>query len=87
LNDVEARLALAAEQSVVADLGGGCQLPLGVHAEIRGAAMRLRALAASMTGDDVVSAEVSGEALAAHELGRQLAAQLAARGAGALMRS
>jgi hydroxymethylbilane synthase len=87
LNDPPARTALAAEQAVVAALGGGCQLPLGVHAEAVGGAFRVRAIAASVSGDDVVTGEVTGDAPAAADLGRALADLLRERGAERLLRS
>jgi hydroxymethylbilane synthase len=81
LNDGPARDALAAEQAVVAALGGGCQLPLGAFAEISGPELRLRAVVAGLDGGRSVSAEINGHRSDAAALGRQLAEQLASRGA------
>ena len=87
LNDQTARTCLAAEQAVVAALGGGCQLPLGVFAEQENGTLRLRAIAASLSGDDVVTGELTGDAAAAADLGRRLADLLRERGAERLLRS
>lgn len=87
LNDAAARTALFAEQAVVAALGGGCQLPLGVYAEAAGTELRVRAIAASVSGDDVVTGELTGDAAAAADLGRRLADLLRARGAERLLKS
>ena len=87
LNDQIARTCLAAEQAVVASLGGGCQLPLGVFAERANGSLRLRAVAASLSGDDVVTGELTGDAAAAADLGRRLADLLRERGAERLLRS
>lgn len=87
LNDERARICLAAEQAVVASLGGGCQLPLGVFAEWTGGALQLRALAASVSGDDVVTGEMTADPSAAADLGHRLADLLRQRGAGRLLRS
>jgi hydroxymethylbilane synthase len=87
LNDPPARTALLAEQTVVAALGGGCQLPLGVYAEGDSSQLRVRAIAASVSGDDVVTGELIGAASAAADLGRQLADLLRERGADRLLRS
>jgi hydroxymethylbilane synthase len=87
LNDETARICLAAEQAVVASLGGGCQLPLGVFAERDHGSLRLRAIAASVSGDDVVTGELTGEAAAAVDLGRRLADLLRDRGAERLLRT
>jgi hydroxymethylbilane synthase len=87
LNDVQARIALAAEQAVVAALGGGCQLPLGVFAEPRGSEVALRAVAASVDGSRFVHGEAAGNSAAAVETGTRLAQDLAARGALELLHS
>lgn len=87
LNDATARTALAAEQAVVAHLGGGCQLPLGAYAEVRRTEVHLRAIAASPDGTQAVVAEMTGEASDAGGLGQRLAEHLASRGARELMNS
>ena len=87
LNDEQAWTALAAEQGVVAALGGGCQLPLGVFAERHGGQLTVRAVAASVSGDDVVTGEISGAPDTAADLGRRLADLLRERGADRLLRS
>ena len=85
LNDQSARDAPAAEQAVVAALGGGCQLPLGAFAEINGKELRLRAVVAGLDGGRSVSAEINGHTSDAAALGWQLAEQLASRGARELL--
>ncbi len=57
MNDATARLALAAEQAVVTALGGGCQLPLGVFAELRDSEFVVRAVAASLDGRRAIAGE------------------------------
>ncbi|MEO6213285.1 MAG: hydroxymethylbilane synthase [Vicinamibacterales bacterium] len=81
LNDDEARIALRAEQALVAALGGGCQLPLGAYASIGGGSLVLRAVVASVTGEEVLSTQLSGKPVEAAALGRQAAVDLDARGA------
>ena len=87
LNDTGARTALAAEQAVVAALGGGCQLPLGVFAELRGNGLAIRAVAASLDGSRIVHGEAAGNSAAAVETGTRLAQDLASRGAMELLHS
>lgn len=87
LNETAARAALAAEQAVVAELGGGCQLPLGAFAEIQGDALRLRAIVASATGDTAIDAAVTGHRREPVEAGIRLARDLASRGARELLLS
>lgn len=87
LNDAVTRSALAAEQAVVAALGGGCQLPLGAFAELRGGELSLRAVAASLDGSRIVQGHATGHTAAADETGRRLAQDLASRGAMELLHS
>ena len=82
INDRDARVALAAEQAVVAALGGGCQLPLGVLADISASEIVLRAVAASLDGRQRVAGEArTADVTDAAGLGRRLADDLVARGA------
>jgi hydroxymethylbilane synthase len=87
LNIPDSRTALAAEQAVVAELGGGCQLPLGVYAELRGSDLGITAVAASLDGSRVVHGEAAGNSAAAVETGMRLAKDLASRGAMELLHS
>ena len=90
MNDISARIALAAEQAVVVALGGGCQLPLGVLAEAHGDTFVVRAVAASLDGRRTVAGEVRGSGHtidAATAIGARLAEDLLARGARAVFDS
>ena len=87
LNVAAARAVLAAEQAVVAELGGGCQLPLGAFAEIQGESLRLRGIVASATGDTAIDATVTGHRHEPVEAGIRLARDLASRGARELLLS
>jgi hydroxymethylbilane synthase len=87
LNDATSRSALAAEQAVVAALGGGCQLPLGVFADIRNGEIHVRAVAASLDGSRIVHAHATGAEAEAAETGTRVAQDLASRGALELLHS
>ena len=90
MNDTAARLALAAEQAVVVALGGGCQLPLGVLAEVQRSELAVRAVAASLDGRRTVSGEARGNSTtvdAAAAIGTRLAHDLLARGARSILES
>ena len=83
MNDLPARIALAAEQAVVVGLGGGCQLPLGAFAEAPQDELVVRAVAASLDGRRTVAGEARGiaeTADAAAAIGFRLAEDLASRG-------
>jgi len=78
--------AVAAERAFLAALGGGCNVPLGAFAEPDPASgLRLRALVARADGSTVVRGELRGGN--AERLGRALADDLLARGAGELLKA
>ena len=87
LNDPAARTALAAEQAVVTELGGGCRLPLGVFAEIRHGTLSIRAVVASPTATAFIESETTGVPGDPIEAATRLARDLASRGARELLQS
>ena len=86
VNDQAAEAALIAERTLVEVLGGGCQTPIGAvalpEAEHR---LRLVGLVISLDGRRTVRAEQCGAAADARALGAQVAKDLLARGAGAIL--
>jgi hydroxymethylbilane synthase len=87
VNDAPARAALAAEQAVVEELGGGCQLPLGAFAEIQSGELLVRAIAASPDGTEIIEAAITGEPGDPAGAGTRLGRELASRGARELLNS
>jgi hydroxymethylbilane synthase len=87
LNDATSRAALAAEQAVVAALGGGCQLPLGAFARVTDGRIDVRAVAASLDGTRTVHAHATGAEADAAGTGARVAQDLAFRGAMELLHS
>ena len=85
LHDPDAADALAAEQAVVAALGGGCQLPLGAHAVLEDGRLRLQAIVCAPDGGRIFRASAAGSRQAAAALGADVAAALAAQGATAVL--
>jgi hydroxymethylbilane synthase len=85
LNHPPARIALAAEQAVVAELGGGCQLPLGAFAAVSGQMLSIRAIAASTNGTAIIESTTTGDPNDPVEAGRRLGRELASRGARELL--
>ena len=85
MHDEAAGRALAAERRVVADLGGGCQLPLGAIATERDGTIELRAVVASLDGTHAVRRAMTGPSSDPDGLGRRLAEALEAEGARALL--
>jgi hydroxymethylbilane synthase len=81
IHDEVAAAALEAERTVVAALGGGCQLPLGALASVNGTEMEVQAAVCSPDGARVVRAHAHGPISAAATLGERVAAQLVREGA------
>jgi hydroxymethylbilane synthase len=77
--------AVTAERALLAALQGGCNVPLGAHAQLEGDTLSLRAFVARADGSAVLRAE--GRGAAAEDLGRRVADDLLRRGARELMRA
>jgi hydroxymethylbilane synthase len=74
---------VTAERAFLAALHGGCNVPLGAHAVVRGDGLYLRGLVAREDGSSVIRGErLGGEPIT---LGASLADDLLVRGAGALL--
>jgi len=61
LNDSDARAATACERALLGRLGGGCQVPIGALAEMRGGRLHLQAVVASPDGSKVLRESAEGE--------------------------
>ena len=87
LDHIPTRRAVACERTVLASLGGGCQLPLGAFAEAKNESLHLTAVACSLDGSHHLRAEASGPADRPEELGRAVANDLVGRGVAAIFSS
>jgi hydroxymethylbilane synthase len=72
IQDPEARLAIDAERSFLAGLGGSCTTPLGIHAEIRGDKVLVRGFLSSVEGDRHIRDQIEGPTADAVGLAGQL---------------
>ena len=81
LHNQKTSICVAAERAMNARLQGGCQVPIGGFAELRGEELHIRGLVGSPDGQKLIRAERTGNADQAEELGRQVAEQLLANGA------
>jgi hydroxymethylbilane synthase len=77
--------AVAAERALVAELGGGCQVPIGAVALPDDDGLDLQAVVVSLDGQRAVRARARGSAAEAAGLGRRVARQLLAEGAGRIL--
>jgi hydroxymethylbilane synthase len=81
IGDADALDALRAERAVVDALGGGCQMPIGAHATIRGDRITLAGVVISPDGSRAARASADGPRTQADSIGRQAAERLLAGGA------
>jgi hydroxymethylbilane synthase len=86
LDDPSSRAAVEAERALLAGLEAGCSAPVGAFAEVdAGLNLHLAAVVVSVDGVTAIRGSAQGAATDAEGIGRRLAADLLARGAGALM--
>jgi hydroxymethylbilane synthase len=77
--------AVLAERAFLRELGGGCQVPIAAAGHVAGNELRLHGVVLSVDGTARLDGHVSGSIGTADALGRQLADELLARGAGELL--
>ncbi len=85
LDDPRARAEVAAERAMLAELGGGCQVPIGGSARLRDGELRLIAVVASPDGQQLIRVSVEGPALDPAAVGRRAAHELLVRGANKIL--
>ena len=88
LDDLDARLTSSAERALLRRLEGGCQVPLGALARVHEGTLTLMARVCAPDGSRELCARADGPAGAqddARALGRRVASELLARGAGELI--
>lgn len=72
LNDTPTKQATDAERSFLGLLEGGCQVPIGVHAEVKDGHLNMTAVIASLDGSTLLRDTAEGEATDAVAIGRAL---------------
>ena len=85
LDDLDAHDRIRAERAMNRRLDGGCQVPIAGYAERDGDDLRLRGLVAEPDGGRRITAEARAPRDRAEALGRQVADELLAQGAGAIL--
>ena len=60
LDHAATRAAVTAERSLLALLGGGCQVPIGAHARLEGSVLHLQAIVASPDGARMIRDQTPG---------------------------
>lgn len=79
------RRCINAERSLARELGASCESPIAAYGEVRDGELFLRGVVALPDGSRLIKAMVRGSVTDGHELGRELAADLRAQGAGELL--
>ena len=79
LNDAETFAAVKVEREFLTEVGGSCQIPVGVFARINGGQITVRALIASLDGKKVITASEVAP-LGKINLGKKIAAHLLENG-------
>ncbi len=85
LEHSETRAAVTAERSVLAGLGGGCQVPIGAWARFENGKLMLDAVVLSPDGTQRIREKDSGPLEHASAIGKRVAEKLRERGAAALL--
>jgi hydroxymethylbilane synthase len=80
LDDPAARAETSSERALLSRLEGGCQVPVGALAEVRGDRLTLSATVCSLDGRASVDGRRAGDAADAVALGEGLAEELLERG-------
>lgn len=81
LEDPATRAAVTAERSLLRELEGGCQIPIGALGILEDGMLKLDGMVASLTGDRLIRDSITGATEEADELGVRLADKLKAQGA------
>lgn len=76
LNDDETCAAVDVEREFLTEVGGSCQIPVGVFAQVIGEKISVRALIASTDGKKIISDSITAPLENLHGLGKKLAARL-----------
>ena len=80
LNDQPTVYATAAERAFLGLLEGGCQVPIGVHADVEGEQIKIEAIIAALDGSTVLRDTIEGAAVDAVALGQKLGKKMLANG-------
>lgn len=80
LNDKATKQATDAERAFLGLVEGGCQVPIGVHAEVQDNEIKIEAIIASLDGSTVLRNTISGDAEKAVELGQKLGHKMLSEG-------
>jgi hydroxymethylbilane synthase len=81
LDHEPSRIETQCERAVLNALGGGCQVPIGVHARVVERVIRVQAVVARPDGTEVIRLSLEGDAESPLHVGEELGRELLAAGA------
>ncbi|GMB96131.1 hydroxymethylbilane synthase [Helicobacter sp. NHP22-001] len=81
LNDPKSALLCGLERAFIARLNGGCQMPLGVHASLKGEVLEMRAIVGLLDASQVVEERIVGSIHEVDELLQLLLERFIEKGA------
>mgnify|MGYP001242208065 CR=1 FL=1 len=81
LNHTETCLRCLAERSLLRELEGGCQVPIGVNTCFEDDKLKLTGMVASIDGKKLLRAEIKGDKNSPEKIGKELALALKDQGA------
>lgn len=81
LDHAATRAAVTAERGVLAALGGGCQVPIGAHAQIQDDGLQIVGVVIAPDGTKLIRDTDFGAPTDAEQIGRRLGAALLGKGA------
>ncbi|HUY81333.1 MAG TPA: hydroxymethylbilane synthase [Acidobacteriaceae bacterium] len=88
LDDAATRFAVTAERAALAGLGGGCQVPIGIHCAATSEGRVIAGVVASPDGSSLLRAELEHQSdSSAEHLGEKLAKRLLEQGAERLLQA
>ncbi len=85
LDDPETHMCVSAERALLAVLGGGCQVPIGVYAQISNEELKIHAGVFSLDGKKAVRNKIRGQGKDAEMLGSDLGGILLKNGAKSIL--
>jgi len=85
LDDPLTHMAVRAERAMLLRLGGGCQVPIAAHANLRDADLHLQGVVADMDGHRLIRANATGPRGDPESLGAAVAGDLLEKGAGEIL--
>lgn len=86
LHDRDTGIAVNVERAVLGRLGGGCQVPIGAYAQVRGGEVAVEAVVISPNGETVVRESARAPVEEAGQLGERVAKALLESGGAAVLR-